>query len=94
MQAESTLEYAEFTWKNGDALDTLLNKHGVQLRKFNDDLLKGFGKASQEVIAEIGNKDPMTKKVYESFVAARKKLSGWSALGAQGYMNARSLVKM
>jgi len=94
VQAESTIEYAEFTWKNGDALDTLLNKHGVQLRKFNDDLLKGFGKASLEVVAEIGNKDAMTKKVYESFVAARKKLSGWSALGEQAYMNARSLVKM
>jgi TRAP-type mannitol/chloroaromatic compound transport system substrate-binding protein len=93
VQAESTMEYAEFTYKSGDALDVLLNKHGVQLRKFNDDLLKGFGAAAQEVVSEIGNKDPFTKKVYESFVAARKKLMGWSALGEQGYMNARSLIK-
>ncbi len=94
VQAESTLEYAEFTYKSADALDTLLNKHGVQLRNFNGDLLKGFGKAAQEVVSEIGNKDPFTKKVYDSFVAARKKAIGWSALGEQGYMNARSLLKL
>jgi hypothetical protein len=38
-------------------------------------------------------RDPFTKKVYESFVAARKKAIGWSALGEQGFMNARSLIK-
>jgi TRAP-type mannitol/chloroaromatic compound transport system substrate-binding protein len=94
VDAEAMLEYAEFNYKNGDALDVLLNKHGVQLRKFNDDLLKEFGKATEEVVAEIGSKDPFTKKVYESYLAARKKLSGWSALGEQGYMNARSLLKL
>ena len=94
VQAESTLEFAEFTYKSGDALEVLLNKHGVQLRKFNDDLLRGFGKASQEVVAEVGNKDAFTKKVYESFVTARKKLSGWSGLGEQAYLTARSLMKM
>jgi len=94
VQAESTLEYAEFTYKSGDALDALINKHGVQLRKYNDDLLRGFGKAAEEVVAEVGSKDAMTKRVYESYMTARKKLSGWSALGEQGYLNARSVLKL
>ena len=38
--------------------------------------------------------DPFTKKVYESFVAQRKKAIGWSAIGEQGFMNARSLLKL
>ena len=91
VQAESTLEFAEFNYKSADALDVLLNKHGVQLRNFSDDMLKAFYKASEEVVAEVGNKDPFTKKVYESFISARKKLAGWSALGEQGYLNARTL---
>jgi TRAP-type mannitol/chloroaromatic compound transport system substrate-binding protein len=94
VQAESTLEYAEFTYKSGDALDVLLNKHGVQLRKYNDDLLKAFGVAAEQVVGEVGNKDPFTKKVYESYIAARKKAMGWTALGEQGYLNARALLKL
>jgi TRAP-type mannitol/chloroaromatic compound transport system substrate-binding protein len=92
-QAEATLELAEFTYKSAGSLDVLLNQHGVQVRKFNDGLLQGFGKASQEVISEIGNKDPFTKKVYDNYMAALKQAKGWSALGEQGYMNARSLLK-
>jgi TRAP-type mannitol/chloroaromatic compound transport system substrate-binding protein len=93
VQAEATLELAEFTYKSADSLDVLLNQHGVQVRKFNDELLLGFGKAAQEVIAEIGNKDPFTKKVYDNYMTALKKAKGWSALGEQGYMNARSMLK-
>jgi TRAP-type mannitol/chloroaromatic compound transport system substrate-binding protein len=65
----------------------------VQLRKFSDDMLKKIGEAAVDVVAEVGNKDAFTKRVYASFVAQRKRAIGWSALGEQGYMNARSLVK-
>ena len=94
VQAEATIEHAEFDYKSSDALDVLLNKHGVKMRKFSDDMLKEIGVAAIEVVAEIGNKDPFTKKVYESFVAQRKKAIGWSAIGEQGFMNARSLLKL
>jgi TRAP-type mannitol/chloroaromatic compound transport system substrate-binding protein len=94
VHAEAIREWSEFHYKSGDALDVLLNKHGVQLRKFNDDMLAALGKAASEVVEEVGSKDPFTKKVYESFIPARKKLMGWSSLGEQGYMNARSLLKL
>jgi len=94
VHAESIREWSEFHYKSGDALDVLLNKHGVQLRKFSDDMLAALGKAAGEVLEEVAAKDAFTKKVYESFVPARKKLMGWSALGEQGYMNARSLLKL
>jgi TRAP-type mannitol/chloroaromatic compound transport system substrate-binding protein len=93
VQAEATIELAEFNYKSGDSLDVLLNKHNVQLRKFSDDMLRNIGKAAVDVVEEIGNKDAFTKRVYASFVAARKKAIGWSALGEQGYMNARGLIK-
>ena len=63
------------------------------MRKFTDEMLVAMAKASMEVVAEVGNKDPFTKRVFDSFIAARKKAIGWSALGEQGYMNARSLIK-
>ena len=94
VQAEATIELAEFNYKSGDALDTLLTKHDVQLRKFSGEMLKAMGAAAIDVVAEVGNRDPFTKKVYDSFVKARKNAIAWSALGEQGYTNARSLLKL
>ncbi len=91
VQAESMREYAEFNWGNSTALTTLLEKHKVELRKFSDDLLTEIGKVAGEVVAEIGNKDETTKKVYESFIGFRKQAIAWTRIGEQGFMNARSL---
>ena len=43
------LSLAEFDANNGDALDTLINEHGVQLHKFTDEILKAFGEAAGDV---------------------------------------------
>lgn len=94
VQAEAMIELAEFNYKSGDSLEVLLSKHKVQLRKYSDDMLRNIGKAAIDVVDEIGNKDAFTKRVYASFLAARKKAIGWSALGEQAYMNARSLLKL
>ena len=91
VQAEAIREWAEFAYKSGDALEVLLNQHGVQLRRFSDVMMERIGQAAGEVVEEIGNKDPFTKKVYESFIKARTKAIGWSTIGEQAYMNARSL---
>ncbi len=90
--AENDYDLAEFSAKNSAALDTLVNKHGVKLREFSDDIFKALGKASADVVAKAGNADPLTKKVYNSFMAFRKLARGWSALAEQAYMNKRSLV--
>jgi TRAP-type mannitol/chloroaromatic compound transport system substrate-binding protein len=92
-QAEAWREYSEFNAKNSDALEVLVNKHKVQLRRYSDDMLKQIGQVAAKVVEEVGNSDPFTKKVYESYISFRKKAMGWSALAEQGYMNARGLIK-
>jgi TRAP-type mannitol/chloroaromatic compound transport system substrate-binding protein len=92
-QAEAWREYSEFNAKNSDALDVLVNKHKVQLRRYSDDMLKQIGQVAAKVVEEVGNSDPFTKKVYESYISFRRKAMGWSALAEQGYMNARGLIK-
>ncbi len=92
-QAEAWREYSEFNAKNSDSLDVLVNKHKVQLRKFSDPMMKRIGEIAFQVVEEIGNSDPLTKKVYASYINFRKKAIGWSALAEQGYMNARSMTK-
>lgn len=82
---------ADFTAKNNRALEQLVTEHGVQLRKFPDDVLKKLKTLSDEVVAEEAAKDPMAQKVYDSFVKFRDQATAWHAVSEQAYMNARSL---
>ena len=90
-EAENDLLLAEFNARNGDALDTLLNKHNVQLKEFSPDVLKALGQASGEVVAAVGQADAQSKKVYESFIGFRKKVMEWTKLSEQAFTGARGL---
>ncbi len=89
--AENCYSVAEFNTKNATTLDTLTKDHGVQVRKFDDSILKALGKASGEVLAEMAASDPLTRRVYESFSKFRKSMMAWTDISARAYLNARSL---
>ncbi len=90
-QAEAHLQAPEYDAASSASLDKLINEHGVKLRRFNDDLLNHLGRVSGEVVAEIGATDANTKKVWESYRNFRKTAIGWSKIGIQAYLNARTL---
>jgi len=52
--------------QNADAIEELVNKHGVQIRRTPPDILIASLKAWDEVAAENSAKSPTFKKVYES----------------------------
>jgi TRAP-type mannitol/chloroaromatic compound transport system substrate-binding protein len=81
---------AEFTARNNDALHTLVTKHKVQLKKFPDDVLRQLKTTSDAVVAEIAAKDPMSKKVYESFVYFRDQVVAWHDVSERAFLNARA----
>ena len=91
VEAESTIQTAEYSARNAGTLPVLLAEHGVKLRKYSDELMMEFGRTSGEVVSEIGDSDPFTKRVYESFIAFRQEAIEWSRVSEQAYMNARSL---
>lgn len=90
---ENNRMYAEFNAKNGDSLDTLVNKHGVQLREFSDDTFRAFGRAAREVMEETASGDPLSKRIIDSFLDFRKKAQNWTKLSDQSYTLKRDLVK-
>jgi TRAP-type mannitol/chloroaromatic compound transport system substrate-binding protein len=91
IEAEAWREYADINAHNADSLKVLIDEHGVQLRQFNDELLKEIGRVSGEVVAEIGGSDPMTQKIYDSYMDWRGKSIGWAEISDRGYFNARAL---
>ncbi len=78
-------------FKNSTSLQTLTKDHGVQLRKFDDSILMAQSKAAAEVLAEVANSDPLTGRVYASFMAFRNSIVQWSDLSERAFLNARSL---
>lgn len=90
---ENDYGLAEFNANNSQALATLIDNHGVKLHEFSDDIFKAMGEASRDVLATVGNADPLTKKVYDSFSKFRKQAVAWSKLSDQSYMQKRELVK-
>ena len=90
--AENNYDLAEFNANNASALDTLISEHGVELVEFSDELFMTMGEAARDVLSAVGSTDPATKKVYDSFMAFRKDVIGWSRLSDQTYMNKRALV--
>jgi TRAP-type mannitol/chloroaromatic compound transport system substrate-binding protein len=82
---------SEYTARNNQALDTLINKHKVQVLPLPDAVLKKLITLSDEVIGELAAKDPMAKKIYQSVWQFRKQVMQWGAVSEQAFMRARSL---
>ena len=80
---------SEYTAQNNRALDTLVNKHKVKLRRYPDDVLNKIKQLSDEVIAEVGAKDALSKKVFESFTSFRDQAIAWHNISERAYLNAR-----
>lgn len=83
--------FAEYNARNGDALNTLVTKHDVQLKKFPDEVLKQLRKVSDEVVAEVAKKDPLSQKAYDSYIQFRDESAKYVEVTERAYLNARAL---
>jgi TRAP-type mannitol/chloroaromatic compound transport system substrate-binding protein len=90
--AEFTISLAEFNANNAKGLQELKQNKSIEIRKFDDALLRALGKTSQEVMAEVGQKDPMTRRIYESYIAFRAQTMNWSDVAERAYLNARDMT--
>jgi len=91
MAADNDVTLAEFNAKNADALDTLVNKHNVEVRRVPNELLNALGGASGQVVSEVAASDNLTQRVYDSFLAFRKKSIAYSKNSDQAFWQARLL---
>jgi TRAP-type mannitol/chloroaromatic compound transport system substrate-binding protein len=80
---------SEFTARNNAALRTLVDEHGVKLRKLPDDVLEALKAASQDVVAEAATANPLAQEIYDSYMAFYKDVSEYHAISEQAYINAR-----
>lgn len=79
----------EYTTRNQQALDTLVNKHKVQLLKLPNEVLKRLLTLSDQVVEELAQQDAASRKVYESFKAYRDKVKPWTHISELAYLQSR-----
>lgn len=79
----------EYTAKNNAALDTLVNKHKVDLRKLPDDVLRKLKTLSDEVVLELAGKNKAAKRIYKSYNKFYKQVSTWHDISEKIYFNVR-----
>jgi TRAP-type mannitol/chloroaromatic compound transport system substrate-binding protein len=90
--AELTRSLAQCNAENVRWLKILRADPRIKILRFNDDLIKEFGRLSKEVVAEIGAKDPVTRKVFDSYMAFLAGVMDWGDLSETGYRDTRRLA--
>ncbi|WP_114376168.1 TRAP transporter substrate-binding protein [Elioraea thermophila] len=83
---------ADLDAQNIVALRRLTTEFGVQIRTFPDEIMIALGNAAGEVLRELRDGgDPLTRRVVDSFVAARTALMEQAKLTDDAFARARAL---
>jgi TRAP-type mannitol/chloroaromatic compound transport system substrate-binding protein len=91
----TTARWLNYQWLNectaraAAALDTLVKKHGVQLRQFPATVLKELAKVSNQIMRERTSKDKLSQEVFDSIMLFRQKVSSWAMVSLQPFLTAR-----
>lgn len=75
--AENSFLLAEFNTRNHQALQTLIEEHQVELRRFPDDVLAALQRHSVDVMDELAAENPMVARVYASYRSFSEKIGPW-----------------
>jgi TRAP-type mannitol/chloroaromatic compound transport system substrate-binding protein len=82
----------EYTARNNAALKSLIDDHGVQLRRLPDDVLLALWEGTQVAMKKLVESDPMAAKVYESYREFYKGVRNYHHISEQAYINTRDRV--
>ena len=82
----------EYTARNNNALKSLIEEHGVQLRRLPDDVLLALWQGTQQVMDKLIATDPMAAKVYDSYSDFYNGVRNYHHISEQSYINTRDRV--
>jgi TRAP-type mannitol/chloroaromatic compound transport system substrate-binding protein len=80
---------AEYTARNNTALQSLVNDHGVDVREFPRGVLNKLLALSEEVVAEVADRDPLAAKVFRSYRSFQRQVTAWHDISERAYLNVR-----
>jgi TRAP-type mannitol/chloroaromatic compound transport system substrate-binding protein len=96
IEAVAASEYArslsEFNTNNALSLERLRNEGAVKILKLDDSILKAYREISNDVVAEIGSGDEISRKIYASYQKFLGLIKGWSDIAEGAVLLSRRLA--
>ena len=72
---------------NAEAMEDLVKNQGVIAQPLPDDVVKALRAATSKILDEAVARDPVTKKVHDSYMAYKAKYDAWADLSETVYHN-------
>jgi TRAP-type mannitol/chloroaromatic compound transport system substrate-binding protein len=88
-RAEADYVVAEFAARNQQALRTLIDEHGIELRRFPDDVLSMLRRLSFEVMDGLAASDADLARVYASYRAYAEAIGAWHEISEGAHTGIR-----
>lgn len=82
---------AEFSTNNARALAMLRTDDRIQIRQFTGVMLRTFREISEQVLAESGGVDELSRRIYRSYTEFRELIGDWSTIAVGAYLDARGI---
>lgn len=79
----------EYTARNNQALRQLVDKYGVEVRRFPDDVLKVLREESQKMLREMAAEDEQFNEVYQSYITFKHQAWEYSKVSEHAYSEVR-----
>lgn len=72
--------HAEFSARNAESLKILVEKHQVKVKKLPQEVLDHLEKISEKLVAEIAQKNELSKRIYDSYTHFKEQTKDWKAI--------------
>ena len=80
---------SEFTARNSAALATLVEEHGVQLRRLPDDVLDRLRSVAKEVVEEAAQDNELAARIHRSYMDFLVSVKAYHEISERAYINVR-----
>jgi len=70
---------------NAEAMEDLIRNHGVIAQPLPDAIVKRLREVTNDILADAAAKDPMVRKVHESYMAHKAKYDSWAGYSEAVY---------
>ncbi|WP_193368824.1 TRAP transporter substrate-binding protein [Pelagibius marinus] len=80
---------SKFQAVNNVALQKLVKEHGVNIRRYSDELVQAIGARATELLPELAARTPEGKELFNHIVDFRKGMLDWSGYSEQAFLAAR-----
>ena len=87
--AEASFALAEMERLNAEALAALVTRHNVRLKTFPGEIVAAARGQAADILAEVGQRSDMARRVHDSYAAFRSQIANWSRISLQAVLEAR-----